>query len=230
MAKETILVVDDEEDILELVRHHLKREGYEVQCTDSGEKALKAARNNPVDLIVLDLMLPGIDGLEVARTLKNDPRTKHIPVLMLSAKGEESDVVAGLELGADDYITKPFSPRILIARTRAIIRRSDNEPPNETTMIRVHDIEIHPGRRSVTIQGQPVTLTYTEFQVLSILARRPGWVFTRSQIVDMVRGDDYPVTDRSVDVQIVGLRKKLGRCGDYIETVRGVGYRFKETS
>ena len=230
MAKETILVVDDEEDILELVRHHLKREGYEVQCTDSGEKALKAARNNPVDLIVLDLMLPGIDGLEVARTLKNDPRTKHIPVLMLSAKGEESDVVTGLELGADDYITKPFSPRILIARTRAIIRRSDHEPPNETTMIRVHDIEIHPGRRSVTIQGQPVTLTYTEFQVLSILARRPGWVFTRSQIVDMVRGDDYPVTDRSVDVQIVGLRKKLGRCGDYIETVRGVGYRLKETS
>jgi two-component system phosphate regulon response regulator PhoB len=230
MAKETILVVDDEEDILELVRHHLKREGYEVQCADSGEKALQAARNNPVDLIVLDLMLPGIDGLEVARTLKNDPRTKHIPVLMLSAKGEESDVVTGLELGADDYITKPFSPRILIARTRAIIRRSDNEPPNETTMIRVHDIEIHPGRRSVTIQGQPVTLTYTEFQVLSILARRPGWVFTRSQIVDMVRGDDYPVTDRSVDVQIVGLRKKLGRCGDYIETVRGVGYRFKETS
>ena len=230
MAKETILVVDDEEDILELVRHHLKREGYEVQCTDSGEKALKAARNNPVDLIVLDLMLPGIDGLEVTRTLKNDPRTKHIPVLMLSAKGEESDVVTGLELGADDYVTKPFSPRILIARTRAIIRRSDNEPPNETTMIRVQDIEIHPGRRSVTIQGQPVTLTYTEFQVLSILARRPGWVFTRSQIVDMVRGDDYPVTDRSVDVQIVGLRKKLGRCGDYIETVRGVGYRFKETS
>jgi two-component system, OmpR family, alkaline phosphatase synthesis response regulator PhoP len=230
MAKETILVVDDEEDILELVRHHLKREGYEVQCADSGEKALKAARNNPVDLIVLDLMLPGIDGLEVTRTLKNDPQTNHIPILMLSAKGEESDVVTGLELGADDYVTKPFSPRILIARTRAIIRRSDNEPPNETIMIRVHDIEIHPGRRSVTIQDQPVTLTYTEFQVLSILARRPGWVFTRSQIVDMVRGDDYPVTDRSVDVQIVGLRKKLGRCGDYIETVRGVGYRFKETA
>jgi len=230
MAKETILVVDDEEDILELVRHHLKREGYEVQCADSGEKALKAARNNPVDLIVLDLMLPGIDGLEVTRTLKNDPQTKHIPILMLSAKGEESDVVTGLELGADDYVTKPFSPRILIARTRAIIRRGGNEPPDETKIIRVHDIEIHPGRRSVTIQGQPVALTYTEFQVLSILARRPGWVFTRSQIVDMVRGDDYPVTDRSVDVQIVGLRKKLGRCGDYIETVRGVGYRFKETS
>ncbi|MCB2170404.1 MAG: response regulator transcription factor [Deltaproteobacteria bacterium] len=230
MAKETILVVDDEEDILELVRHHLKREGYAVQCADSGEKALTAARTGPVDLIVLDLMLPGIDGLEVTRQLKNAPQTKHIPILMLTAKGEESDVVTGLELGADDYVTKPFSPRILIARTRAIMRRGSRETIDETAVIRVHDIEIHPGRRTVTLQGQPVTLTYTEFQVLSILARRPGWVFTRSQIVDMVRGDDYPVTDRSVDVQIVGLRKKLGRFGDTIETVRGVGYRLKETS
>jgi two-component system, OmpR family, alkaline phosphatase synthesis response regulator PhoP len=229
MAKETILVVDDEEDILELVRHHLKREGYAVQCADSGEKALTAARTGPVDLIILDLMLPGIDGLEVTRQLKNGPLTKHIPILMLTAKGEESDVVTGLELGADDYVTKPFSPRILIARTRAIMRRGSREALDETAVIRVHDIEIHPGRRTVTLQGEPVTLTYTEFQVLSILARRPGWVFTRSQIVDMVRGDDYPVTDRSVDVQIVGLRKKLGRFGDTIETVRGVGYRFKET-
>ena len=230
MAKETILVVDDEEDILELVRHHLKREGYAVQCADSGEKALTAARTGPVDLIILDLMLPGIDGLEVTRQLKNAPQTKHIPILMLTAKGEESDVVTGLELGADDYVTKPFSPRILIARTRAIMRRGSREALDETAVIRVHDIEIHPGRRIVMLQGEPVTLTYTEFQVLSILARRPGWVFTRSQIVDMVRGDDYPVTDRSVDVQIVGLRKKLGRFGDTIETVRGVGYRFKETS
>jgi two-component system phosphate regulon response regulator PhoB len=230
MAKETILVVDDEEDILELVRHHLKREGYAVQCADSGEKALTAARTGPVDLIVLDLMLPGIDGLEVTRQLKNASQTKHIPILMLTAKGEESDVVTGLELGADDYVTKPFSPRILIARTRAILRRGSREALDETAVIRVHDIEINPGRRTVTLQGQPVTLTYTEFQVLSLLARRPGWVFTRSQIVDMVRGDDYPVTDRSVDVQIVGLRKKLGRFGDTIETVRGVGYRFKETS
>ena len=230
MAKETILVVDDEEDILELVRHHLKREGFEVQCADTGEKALTAARSTPVALIILDLMLPGIDGLDVTRKLKNDSQTKHIPILMLTAKGEESDVVAGLELGADDYVTKPFSPRILIARTRAIIRRSGNDAPDDLAVIRVHDIEIHPGRRTVTIQDQPVNLTYTEFQVLSILARRPGWVFTRSQIVDMVRGDDYPVTDRSVDVQIVGLRKKLGRCGDYIETVRGVGYRFKESA
>ena len=229
MAKETILVVDDEEDILELVRHHLKRDGYDVQVATSGEKALAAARSGAIALIVLDLMLPGIDGLEVTRKLKNDPQTKHIPVLMLTAKGEEADVVAGLELGADDYVTKPFSPRILLARTRAIIRRIGQDAPDDTAVINVHAIEIHPGRRTVTVEGQAVNLTYTEFQVLSILARRPGWVFTRSQIVDLVRGDDYPVTDRSVDVQIVGLRKKLGPRGEIIETVRGVGYRLKET-
>ncbi len=228
MPKEKILVVDDEEDILELVRHHLKRDGYEVRCAESGEQALQIAKSEPVNLIILDLMLPGIDGLEVTRRLKSDPRTQHIPILMLTAKGEESDVVAGLELGADDYVTKPFSPRILVARTRAGMRRQVKEPPDETAVIQAHEIEIHPGRRTVQINGQAVNLTYTEFQVLSILARRPGWVFTRSQIVDTVRGDDYPVTDRSVDVQIVGLRKKLGACGRYIETVRGVGYRFKD--
>ena len=228
MGKEKILVVDDEEDILELVRHHLKREGYEVRCAESGEQALQIAKSEPLNLIILDLMLPGIDGLEVTRLLKGDPRTQHIPILMLTAKGEESDVVAGLELGADDYVTKPFSPRILVARTRAGLRRQLKEIPDETAVIQVHEIEIHPGRRTVQINGNAVNLTYTEFQVLSILARRPGWVFTRSQIVDMVRGDDYPVTDRSVDVQIVGLRKKLGDCGRYIETVRGVGYRFKD--
>ena len=228
MGKEKILVVDDEEDILELVRHHLKREGYEVRCAETGERALQIAKSEPLNLIILDLMLPGIDGLEVTRLLKGDPRTQHIPILMLTAKGEESDVVAGLELGADDYVTKPFSPRILVARTRAGLRRQLKEIPDETAVIQVHEIEIHPGRRTVQINGNAVNLTYTEFQVLSILARRPGWVFTRSQIVDMVRGDDYPVTDRSVDVQIVGLRKKLGDCGRYIETVRGVGYRFKD--
>ena len=228
MNKAKILVVDDEEDILELVRHHMNREGYEVRCAASGEQALQAATAESVDLIILDLMLPGIDGLEVARRLKNDTRTQHIPILMLTAKGEESDVVTGLELGADDYVTKPFSPRILVARARASIRRQLKESPDEMAVIQVHAIEIHPGRRTVQIRGQAVNLTYTEFQVLSILARRPGWVFTRSQIVDMVRGDDYPVTDRSVDVQIVGLRKKLGNCGHYIETVRGVGYRFKD--
>jgi len=228
MAKEKILVVDDEEDILELVRHHLKREGYEVQCAATGEKALQLARRESFDLIILDLMLPGMDGREVTRMLRTDPRTRHMPILMLTAKGEESDVVTGLELGADDYLTKPFSPRILVARSRAVLRRAIMEPADENAIIEVQGITIHPGRRSVTIQGAPVNLTYTEFQVLCVLARRPGWVFTRSQIVDLVRGDDYPVTDRSVDVQIVGLRKKLGKLGALIETVRGVGYRFAD--
>jgi two-component system phosphate regulon response regulator PhoB len=173
-------------------------------------------------------MLPGIDGLEVTRKLKDNTKTRNIPIVMLTAKGEESDIVTGLELGADDYVTKPFSPKILIARVRAVIRRRANVPVEDSSVIHIHQLEIHTGRRSVKADGQPVELTCTEFQVLYILARRPGWVFTRAQIVDAVRGEDYPVTDRSVDVQIVGLRKKLGIYGKYTETVRGVGYRFKE--
>jgi two-component system phosphate regulon response regulator PhoB len=228
MSKANILVVDDEEDILELVRYNLDREGYTVSCAASGEEALAAAAAQPVDLIVLDLMLPGIDGLEVARRLRQSAETKETPIVMLTAKGEEADIVTGLELGADDYVTKPFSPRILIARIKAVIRRRSGMIPADTDVLNVRELSIHPGRRYVTVQGKPLNLTFTEFQVLYFLARRPGWVFTRSQIVDAVRGDDYPVTDRSVDVQIVGLRKKLEPLGHYIETVRGVGYRFIE--
>jgi two-component system phosphate regulon response regulator PhoB len=228
MAKEKILVVDDEEDILELVRFNLSREGCQVFCASSGEEALRLVRSETPDLIVLDLMLPGIDGLEVTRRLKSDPNTKHIPIVMLTAKGEEADIVTGLELGADDYVTKPFSPRILVARVRAVLRRKVKEAPEETSVIRIHDLIIDPRRHEVLVNGEPVVLTFTEFGILNYMARRPGWVFTRFQIVDAVKGEDYPVTDRSVDVQIVGLRKKLGSAGKYIETVRGVGYRFKE--
>lgn len=228
MAKECILVVDDEEDILELVRYNLAREGYQVISASSGEKCLKKARSEKLDLVVLDLMLTGMDGLEVAKKMKSDPNTKHVPIIMLTAKGEEADVVTGLELGADDYVTKPFSPRILIARVRAVIRRKKKEETDDMSVIQVHDIVINPHKREILANGKPVDLTFTEFQILYYLAKRPGWVFTRTQIVDAVRGDDYPVTDRSVDVQIVGLRKKLGSCGRYIETVRGVGYRFRE--
>jgi two-component system phosphate regulon response regulator PhoB len=228
MAKEHILVVDDEEDILELVRYNLSKEGYRVTVVATGEAALKAARTEQPDVILLDLMLPGVDGLEVCRILRQDPKTQHIPVIMLSAKGDEADIVAGLELGAADYITKPFSPRILLARLRAVLRRQTTATVAESAPLAIHDLFIHPGRHEVLVQGQPVDLTVTEFRLLHLLARRPGWVFTRSQIVNGVHGDDYPVSDRSVDVQVVGLRKKLGACGDYIETVRGVGYRFKE--
>ncbi|MFH1932908.1 MAG: response regulator transcription factor [Pseudomonadota bacterium] len=228
MAKEKILIVDDEEDILELLRFNLLREGYNVSCAASGEEALRLAQSEIPDLLVLDLMLPGIDGLEVTKILKSDSRTKDIPIVMLTAKGEEADIVTGLELGADDYITKPFSPRVLVARVRAVLRRKVKEYKEETPVLRIHDIVIHPGRHEVLINGKPVQLTLTEFGILEYLARRPGWVFTRNQIVDAVKGEDYYVTDRSVDVQIVGLRKKLGAAGTYIETVRGVGYRFKE--
>ena len=229
MVKEKILVIDDEEDILELVRFNLTKEDYQVLCASSGEKGLKLVSSEHPDLIILDLMLPGLGGLEVAGRLKEKALSRTIPIIMLTAKGEEADIVAGLEMGADDYVTKPFSPRVLVARVRAVLRReSKAEIGDEKEVIRVHDLVIHPGRHEVLVKGTPVPLTYTEFGILLFLARRPGWVFTRSQIVDAVRGDDYFVTDRSVDVQIVGLRKKLGVGAKYIETVRGVGYRFQE--
>ena len=228
MAKEHILVVEDEEDILELMKFNLMKEGYHVSTAVTGEKALQAVTKNPPDLIILDLMLPDADGFEVCRRLKNQPDTKHIPIAMVTAKSEESDIVAGLEMGADDYITKPFSPKVLVARIRAIFRRMGQEPVDENSIIKIHDLVIHPGRHQVQVNGQPVSLTSSEFRLLHLLASRPGWVFSRYQILDMLHGKDCPITDRSVDVQIVGLRKKLNGASQYIETVRGVGYRFRE--
>jgi two-component system phosphate regulon response regulator PhoB len=227
MAKENVLIVDDEEDILELVRYNLSKEGYQLTCVGSGEEGLKFARAGSPDLVILDLMLPGVDGLDVCKALKGDTKTKHIPIIMLSAKGEEADIVTGLELGADDYLVKPFSPRVLSARVKSVLRRNKGIPEDNSAPIKYEDLQINPGRHEVFVKDKLVELTSTEFKVLHFLARQPGWVFTRYQIVDAVHGDDYPVTDRSVDVQIVGLRKKLGKCGNYIETVRGVGYRFK---
>jgi len=228
MAKQKILAVDDEEDILELLRFNLTKEGFAVIGAASGEEALKFARAEKPELILLDLLLPGIDGLEVARRLKKDASTKEIPIIMVTAKGEEADIVTGLEVGAEDYITKPFSRKVLVARVRAVLRRKGAAPADDKEVLAVHDLLIHPGRREVLVKGKPVPLTFTEFGILNFLARRPGWVFTRSQIIDAVKGDEYFVTDRAVDVQIVGLRKKLGSAATAIETVRGVGYRFKE--
>jgi len=213
---------------LELLEYNLARNGYSVSCVTTGEDALKAARSKLPDLVVLDLMLPGLDGLEVCRILKRDPKTEHIPILMLTAKGEEADIVAGLELGAADYVTKPFSPRVLLARIRATLRRASASVGAGTGTVKVHDIVINPGRHEVTVAGKPVRLTFTEFRILHLLVRRPGWVFTRDQIVDEVQGEDVAVIDRSVDVHMVSLRRKLGHAGGYIETVRGVGYRLKE--
>jgi len=225
MAKENILVVDDEEDILELVRYNLAKEGYRVTGVGSGEDCLKVARVDNPDLIVLDLMLPGLDGLDVCRLIKSDKKTQHIKVVMLTARGEEPDIVTGLELGADDYVTKPFSPRVLSARIKAVLRRSDSEKERDS-VLHVEGLSMDPGRHEVSLHGEPLELTITEFKLLHFLARQRGWVFTRQQIIDGVHGDDYPVTDRSIDVQVVGLRKKLSTFGKHIETVRGVGYRF----
>lgn len=227
MAKEHIFVVDDEEDILRLVDYNLSKEGYRVTCVETGEQALTQARMIAPDLIVLDLMLPGIDGLDVCKRLKMDSSTRRIPIIMLTAKGEEADIVTGLELGADDYITKPFSPRVLIARVKAALRRTREEPINDSETVSRYGIMIDPGRHVVTYNGTPLDLTLTEFRILHYLAQRPGWVFTRYQIVEASQGEDAEVTDRSVDVHIVSLRKKLGEAGKYIETVRGVGYKFK---
>ena len=229
MAHEKILIVEDEEDIRELIEYSLVKQGYQVIPAETGEKGLNLLQSEVPDLILLDLMLPGIDGLEVCRKLKRDPDTEVIPLIMLTAKGEESDIVAGLELGADDYLTKPFSPRVLTARIRAVLRRKTEEPLDEQEELRIHDLTIHPGRHEVLVDGKAIPpLTATEFRVMHALAQRPGWVFTRHQIANTVHGGDHFVTDRSVDVQIVGLRKKLGQAAAYIETIRGVGYRFKE--
>jgi two-component system alkaline phosphatase synthesis response regulator PhoP len=228
MPKETILVVEDEEDIRELLKYNLEKEGYQVLGAATGEEALRNVRDRLPDLILLDLMLPGIDGLEVCRRLKGEAQTRHLPIVMLTAKGEEADIVTGLELGADDYITKPFSPRVLLARLRAALRRRSLPLPPASAPLKADDLVIHPGRHEVLLQGQPIALTVTEFRLLHLLVRRPGWVFTRSQIVNEVHGEDYPVSDRSIDVQIVSLRKKLGAFGSHLETIRGIGYRFKE--
>ena len=228
MANENILVVEDDEDIQELVRYNLDREGYRVREAVSGEEAILAVKSKVPDLVILDLMLPGIDGLEVCRHLRSKTNTRDVPIVILTAKGEEADVVAGLELGADDYITKPFSPRVLIARIKSVLRRKTALSTGEQQVIRKNDLIIKPERHEVMLENRPIELTATEFKLLKFLARKPGWVFTRRQIVNEIHGDDYPVTDRSVDVAIVGLRNKLGKASSYIETVRGVGYRFRE--
>ncbi len=228
MAKKHILVVEDEEDILELITYNLTQEGFEVTTATDGEKALQQIAQRKPNLILLDLMLPGVNGLEICRLLKQKPDTAALPIIMVTAKGAESDVVVGLELGADDYLAKPFSMKVLFARIRAVLRRRERPPATRDEILKVHDISINPGRHEVICGRTSVELTASEFRLLQFLAQRPGWVYTREQIVDGVKGEDYAVTDRAVDVQVVSLRRKLGRRGDYIETVRGVGYRFKE--
>lgn len=230
MGSKKIVVVEDEEDILELVSHTLRRDGHTVSGVSDGEDAPAFIRSEAPDLVLLDLMLPGLDGLEICKILKADNSTLSIPIIMLTAKGEEADIVTGLELGADDYITKPFSPRILSARVKACLRKPRRAEIASTDQLKIHSIAIHTGRHEARVDGELIELTLTEFRILKFLAKKPGWVFTRYQIVDSVHGDNHPVTDRSVDVQIVSLRKKLGDAGKVIETVRGIGYRMSEDS
>ena len=226
---EKLLIIEDEADIRELISFNLEMSGYEVTKARDGEEGLAMARSGRPDLVILDLMLPGMDGLKVCSMLKKDPEMKHIPVIMLTARSEDDDIVNGLETGADDYITKPFSPRILIARVKAALRRveQDGSGTDSGNRIIIHDLIIDVLRHETLVDGQPVNLSATEFAILRFLAENPGWVFSRNQIIDSVKGEDYPVTARSVDVQILGIRKKLGDKGNVIETVRGIGYRMK---
>ena len=233
MNVQTILLVEDEEDIQQLVSFNLVKAGYRVLCTESGEQGLGLLEEETIDLILLDLMLPGMGGLEFCRLVRGRQGYNHIPIIMLTAKGEEADIIAGLNNGADDYITKPFSQKILMARIAAILRRQAEIPAAEEAemnVLRIHNICLDLDRHTVTIDGQPVNLTVTEFSILRVLAAKPGRVFTRQQIIDHIRGYEFTVTERNVDVQVFGLRKKLKSAKDLVETVRGIGYRFKDVT
>jgi two-component system, OmpR family, alkaline phosphatase synthesis response regulator PhoP len=228
MAHEKILIVEDEQDIIELLTYNLEQEGYQALYCNSGEDAFTLVYQKKPHLILLDLMLPGVSGLDVCRNLKQNDETRDIPIIMLTAKSEDSDIITGLEMGADDYLTKPFSPKILVARIRSVLRRNKQETKKpEPKKIKIHDIFIDISKHQVLAGGKPVDLSATEFSILVFLAQNPGWVFSRNQIIGAVKGEDYPVTERSVDVQILGLRKKLGEMGKHIQTVRGVGYRLQ---
>jgi two-component system alkaline phosphatase synthesis response regulator PhoP len=229
MAKAAILVIEDDPEIRELMAVNFAREGWLIIAAEDGEKGLSLLESSRPSCIILDIMLPGMDGLEVLRRLKAAPGVNKIPVIMTTARGEDSDIVTGLELGADDYVVKPFSPRVLAARVRAALRRNsdDTESASEDGPLVRGRLFLDPLRHEVRHEARTIDLSATEFAILMLLMRSPGRVFTRSGIIDAVKGPDYPVTDRSVDVQILQLRKKLGEAGELVETVRGVGYRFK---
>jgi two-component system phosphate regulon response regulator PhoB len=231
MARATILVIEDDPDIRELLSFALAKEGWTALMAEDGEAGLAMLPSANPDCVVLDIMLPGMDGLEVLKSLKADPERKRLPVILTTAKGEDADVVTGLELGAEDYVVKPYSPKVLAARIRAALRRTvdlRSHPFRAETFLAKGEIKLDSGKHEVRVKDRKVDLSATEFAILEFLLRSPGWVFSRSQIIDAVKGRDYPVTDRAVDVQILSLRRKLGDSGEDIETVRGVGYRLKD--
>ncbi len=230
MTKKKILIVEDDRDISELIAYNLQREGYEIACLYDGSQAVDFVHKRKPELIILDLMLPEVDGIEICRTLKSDAATKHIPIVMLTAKSEEADVVVGLQMGADDYIPKPFSPRVLVARIKALSRRiSDLQPSLSAENIRAFgDFSIDLLKHKISYKGREVKLTSIEFDIVEFLSRSPGRVWSREQILDNVWKEGKFIIDRAVDVHVRGLRKKLEDAEHFIETVRGVGYRFKD--
>ena len=233
-AKAEVLIVEDEPEIAELIEFHAERAGMRARTIHSGKLALELSRREKPDVIVLDLMLPDLDGLEVCRRLKQSDDTRGIPIVMVTAKGEEADIVAGIELGADDYVTKPFSPRVLMARLRNVLRRNgavDEASPKTDRMILLGGkIVIDLDRHETVVESRKVELTLTEFGILHYLAGRPGFVRTRDQIIGAVHGKSTVLSSRTVDVHITALRRKLGDMADCVETVRGVGYRFADAS
>ncbi|MCB1163282.1 MAG: response regulator [Candidatus Krumholzibacteriia bacterium] len=229
MAGQKVLVIEDEGDILEIIAYNLGREGYQVLSSRDGEEGLEIAQREEPDLILLDLMLPGTDGLEICRIIKDGPRGADTPIIMVTAKGEESDVVLGLGMGADDYVVKPFSPRELVARVKAVLRRGPlRVKPESGERVERDGVVIDAQKFMVKVDGDSVPFTATEFRLLHYLARHPGRVFSRNQLLARVIGDDAVVIDRNIDVHVRSLRKKLGPYRDLIETQRGVGYRFKD--
>ncbi|MBR2964826.1 MAG: response regulator [Lentisphaeria bacterium] len=230
MTNKTILIIDDEEPIRELLKLTLQSAGFDsILEASNGEDGLALATRYMPDLILLDLMLPGMDGLSVCRRLKSSPDTRMIPIIMLTAKSDESDIVVGLEMGANDYITKPFSRKVLTARIRAQFRIVEQQ--DQSSVLQVAGLSINKDQHRVSVSGESVSLTFSEFEILLLFAEHPGRVFTRGQIIRRIKGEDYPVTDRAVDVQIVNLRRKLGEWGAaHIETIRGIGYRLTQES
>ncbi len=229
MRKATILVIEDDKDIVEVVRYNLEREGFRVLDSGDGEQGLQAAVRNKPDLILLDLMLPGVDGLEVCRRVRTHDDLRGTPVVILTAKGEESDVVIGLELGADDYLSKPFSPRELVARLKAVLRRAIRaEEAGERSRIEIGDVVLDSSRYELKVAGELVALTRAEFRLLWALAQRPGRVFPRDELIDKITAGESYIIDRNVDVHISSIRRKLGKAGDLIVTVRGIGYKCKD--
>ena len=227
MKRTQILLVEDEKDIVELVQYNLERDGFSVVSAPNGEEAINILERESPDLILLDLMLPGMDGLETCRLIKQNPKSQNIPIIILTAKSEESDVVVGLQLGADDYVTKPFSPKVLNARIRAVLRRL-SEKPSAKDLRRFDNLTIDLIKHKIAYKGKTISFTAIEFNILEFLSRYPGRVFSRDQIMDGVWKEGKFIVDRAVDVHIRGLRKKLERAANFIETVRGVGYRFKD--